>query len=172
MSNDRTRLENAALIAEVLGGVAVVVSVIYLAMQISDNNRLLRSQTHYNALDSLQRPFEMMLESDALAEQLVECREAPYAVAPAVWERCHNYYFMQANGWEYTYYQELDEALPPSLWPGVDGYMEQQARSNPGWVRFWRESADGFGEPFRSYIEERIRRNPAYGQLRGPADRR
>lgn len=43
MSNDRSRLENAALIAEVLGGIAVVVSVIYLAMQISDNNRLLCS---------------------------------------------------------------------------------------------------------------------------------
>ena len=60
-------------------------------------------------------------------------------------------------------YQELDEALPPSLWPGVDGYMAQQARTNPGWVRLWRESADGFGDPFRSYIEEHIQQNPAYG---------
>ncbi len=166
MTNKRSGLEQAALVAEILGGIAVVVSVIYLAVQISDNTRILRSQTHYSALEALQRPFEMMLESDSLAEQLVACREAPHGVAEAVWRRCRNYYFMQANGWEYTYYQHLDEALPPSLWPGVDGYMGGQARTNPGWVRFWEEMADGFGEPFRSYIEERIRENPAHGQPR------
>ena len=164
MTTNRTRLEKAALIAEVLSGIAVVVSVIYLAVQISDNTRILRSQTHYSALEALQRPFEMMLESDSLAEQLIICRNNPYEVAEFVWTRCHNYYFMQANGWEYTYYQELDEALPPSLWPGVNGFMGSQARTNPGWVRFWEESADGFGQPFRSYIEQRIRENPAYGE--------
>ena len=46
-------LERTALIAEIFGGCAVVVSVIYLALQISDNNRLLRSQSHYNALEVL-----------------------------------------------------------------------------------------------------------------------
>jgi hypothetical protein len=166
MTTPRTGLEKAALIAEVLGGVAVVVSVIYLGVQISDNTKTLRSQTHYSALEALQRPFEMMLESDLLSQQLVLCRDGPYSVEESVWARCHNYYFMQANGWEYTYYQEVDEALPPSLWPGVDGYMGNEARTNPGWVRFWEESSDGFGEPFRSYIEQRIQENPAYGQPR------
>ena len=164
MTTDRTRLEKAALVAEVLSGIAVVVSVVYLAAQIADNTRILRSQTHFSALEALQGPFEMMLESDSLAEHLLLCRDDPYAVAESVWTRCSNYYFMQANGWEYTYYQHLDEALPPSLWPGVDGYMAGQARGNPGWVRFWEETADGFGQPFRSYIEQRIRENPAYGQ--------
>ncbi len=166
MAGDRTGLEKAALIAEVLGGIAVVVSVIYLAVQIADNTRMLRSQTHHSALDALQKPFEMMLESDSLSEQLVSCRSDPYGVPEFVWSRCHNYYFMQANGWEYTYYQELEQALPPSLWPGVDGYMGGQARGNPGWVRFWEETSDGFGEPFRSYIQQRIAENPAYGQRR------
>ncbi len=166
MTTHRTGLEKAALIAEVLGGVAVVISVIYLAVQISDNNRILRSQTHHSALEALQRPFEMMLESDSLAGELVLCRSDPYAVSEAIWTRCHNYYFMQANGWEYTYYQQNDEALPPSFWPGVDGYMASEARTNPGWVRFWKETADGFGQPFRSYIDERIRENPAYGRTK------
>lgn len=166
MASKRTALENAALIAEVIGGIAVVVSVLYLALQISDNTRILRSQTHYSALDALQRPFEMMLESDSLAEQLVLCGDAPYEVSEAIWARCHNYYFMQVNGWEYTYYQELEEALPPSFWPGVDGYMSNQARTNSGWVRFWEETADGFGQPSRSYIEQRIRENPGYGKRR------
>ena len=164
MASTRTGLEKAALFAEISGGIAVVVSVIYLALQISDNNLLLRSQSHYNALEVLQRPFEVMLESDSLSEALHDCGLNPYAVPESVWPRCSTYYFMQANGWEYTYYQQLDDAVPPELWLGVEGYMADQARTNAGWVRFWEETALGFGEPFRSYIDERIRENPAYGQ--------
>jgi len=157
-------LERAALIAEVLGGFAVVVSVIYLALQISDNNRLLRSQSHYNALEVLQRPFEIMLENADLAEILQQCNDDPYDVSDVIWSRCTNYIFMQANGWEYTYYQNLDDAVPPSLWVGVDGYFNNEARTKAGWVRFWAETEAGFGEPFRSYLENHIEENSAYSE--------
>jgi hypothetical protein len=76
------------------------------------------------------------------------------------------YYFMQANGWEYTYYQHLEDAIPPELWVGVDGYMGGLARTNSGWVRFWDETSHAFGEPFRTYIDQRIRQNPAYESTR------
>ena len=162
MKDSRTGLERAALIAEIVGGLAVVVSVIYLALQISDNNRLLRSQAHYNALEVLQRPLEVMLESDSLADALHQCDREPYEVKESIWPRCSNYYFMQANGWEYTYYQHLDDAIPPELWIGVDGYMENQAKTNAGWVRFWEDAAFAFGEPFYSHIEASIQQNLLY----------
>ena len=158
------KLERAALIAEIFGGFAVVVSVIYLSLQITDNNRLLRSQSHYNALEVLQRPFEVMLENADLAEILQSCNEDPSSVSEVVWSRCTNYIFMQANGWEYTYYQNLDDAVPPSLWVGVDGYFSNEARTRAGWVRFWKETEGGFGEPFKSYLKDHISENPAYGK--------
>jgi hypothetical protein len=158
-------LERGALIAEIIGGFAVMVSVIYLALQNSDNNRLLRSQSHYNALEVLQGPFEVMLENADLAEILHQCNADPEDVSEIAWSRCTNYIFMQANGWEYTYYQNLDDALPPSLWVGVDGYFSNEARTQPAWVRFWHETEQGFGEPFRSYLEAHIMANGAYGEL-------
>lgn len=161
----RSNLENAALAAEILGAIAVVVSVVYLAVQITDNTRMLRSQSHYNALEVLQRPFELLLQSDSLSNVLYQCDIEPYQVEPSEWSRCLNYYFMQANGWEYTYYQNLEDSLPPELWLGVDGYMGELATSNRGWVRFWSETAHAFGEPFRTYIDMRIRKNPAYSEF-------
>lgn len=163
MVSSKNHLENAALVAEILGAIAVVVSVIYLAVQITDNTRMLRSQSHYSALEVLQRPFELLLESDSLAKTLTKCDSQPYDVEPTGWSRCLTYYFMQANGWEYTYYQNLENAVPPELWVGVDGYMGELARTNTGWVKFWAESAHAFGEPFRSYIDKEIRKNPSFG---------
>ena len=78
MRDPRDNLENAALVAEVLGGVAVLVSVIYLALQIADNNRILKSQSHYNALALMQRPVELMLESESLSNVMYDCDRAPY----------------------------------------------------------------------------------------------
>ena len=46
----KARLEWWALVAEIASAAAVVVSVVYLSRQIRDNNKLLRSQAHYNAL--------------------------------------------------------------------------------------------------------------------------
>ena len=51
--------------------------------------------------------------------------------------------------------------MPPELWLGVDAYMGREARIKAGWARFWEETALAFGEPFRSYVEERINVNPA-----------
>ncbi len=160
--SDKDRLARLALIAEVAAGVAVVISVVYLAVQISGNNRLLRSQAHYNALELTQRPFEMMVTTKDLAKIVFECDSNPYEVAESEWQRCKNYYFMQLNGWEYVYYQHLDEAIPPELWGGVESYFADQVRSKPGYVRFWKETALAFDEPFGSHARERVERNPGF----------
>lgn len=162
-SVDRSRLERLALVAEIVGSLAVVISVVYLAVQISDNNKLLRSQAHYNALDLTQRPFELMITTEDLAQIVFECDRHPYAVPESDWRRCRNYYLMQVNGWEYAYYQNLAETIPPELWGGFDRYFTDEVRTKAGYARFWKETAFGFDEPFRSYAAERIDSNPTHG---------
>ena len=76
------------------------------------------------------------------------------------YDRPSNYYFMQLNGWEYVYYQHLDEAIPPEFWGGTDRYFTDQVGTKAGYARFWEETAIGFDEPFRSYAAERLERNP------------
>ncbi|MDH5240716.1 MAG: hypothetical protein OEW73_08040 [Gammaproteobacteria bacterium] len=147
-----TRLERWALFAEIAGAVAVVLSVAYLALQVSDNNKLLRSQAHYNALELGQRPLEIMLENESLAGVLVSCEQAPEAVDRVGWERCSNYYFLEFNSWEYFYYQHDDGSIPPQLWSGADAYYKQKVATNPGYARYWSEWQIAFDEPFRSYV--------------------
>jgi hypothetical protein len=121
----RSRIEWWALVAEIAGGLAVVISVIYLAVQINDNTRMLRSQSHYNALDVLHSPGEIVLENADLASLMVRCNSEPDSVSVDEWERCRWFYFLQMNGWEYTYYQNLERTIPEQLWFGVDGVMRQ-----------------------------------------------
>ncbi len=147
-------LSEGAKIAEILGVVAVVMSVIYLAIQISDNNRLLRSQAHFNALDLTQDPLKMTVENDGLASMIYQCDQAPNDVSPEIWRRCLNYYFIQYNGWEYVYYQNIDGSIPSQLWVGADAMYREQIKLNQAYARFWAEYQVGFDEPFKSYVSE------------------
>ena len=149
-----TRLERWALFAEIAGAFAVVLSVVYLALQVSDNNRLLRSQAHYNALELGQRPFELMLENESLAGIMIECESDPESVDRTTWQRCAHYYFLQLNSWEYFYYQHNDESIPPQLWRGADAYFKDQVRTNQGYAKFWSRYQIAFDEPFRSYVNQ------------------
>jgi hypothetical protein len=87
----KTTLEYWALIAEIAGAIAIVVSVIYLGVQIRANTRVLRSQAHYNALSLAQRPFEMLVENEGLSKILNVGFVTPQALSPEEWMRCSVY---------------------------------------------------------------------------------
>jgi len=155
------RLETCARVAEIAGAIAVVVSVIYLAVQINDNTKLLRSQAHFNAINLGQRPLELMVQNQDLADVVIHCDSDPAAVSAANWLRCGNYYFMQFNAWEYFYYQRGDEAIPIELWNGADAYYRSMVATNAGFGRSWKEIEGTYDEPFRSYVTEEFRKATA-----------
>ena len=157
----KAKLEGWALVAEIGGGLAVIVSVIYLGRQINDNTKLLRSQAHYRALSLAQKPLEMMVENESLAGAVIECDANPNGVAATTWARCANYYFMQFNSWEYMYYQNRDRSIPQQLWVGADAYFNTLLQTKPGYLRFWNEMETAFDEPFRSYATQESRQRTA-----------
>jgi hypothetical protein len=142
------------VITEITSVIAVVLSVLYLGLQIRDNTKVLRSQAHYNALSLAQRPMEMMIENDGLATIVNTGYKTPDALSADDWARFGNYAFIGFNAWEYLYYQNGDRSIPRELWVGADAYFKGLVATNPGLTRFWSEFQASFDEPFRSYVAE------------------
>jgi hypothetical protein len=152
MRIQRATLEYCALIAEIAGAIAIVVSVIYLGVQIRANTKVLRSQAHYNALSLAQRPFEMAITDQSLADLMETAYASPEKLNEGQWSRCRNDLFMQFNSWEYLYYQNTDGSIPKQLWVGSDAYFKELVATKPGLKRFWSEYQHAFDDPFRSYV--------------------
>jgi hypothetical protein len=155
----KPQFEIIARVAETAAAIAVVLSVIYLARQISDNTKLLRSQAHFNALVLGQRPLELMIANDSLAGTVLQCGASPEHVDAAAWERCVNYFFMQFNAWEYFYYENKDDSIPRELWIGADESFKALVKAKPGYARFWSEMQGAFAEPFKSYAAQQLPRS-------------
>lgn len=136
----------------------------YLATQIGDNTKLLRSQAHYNGLELAQRPGEMVIETEGLARILDVCFDTPDELRSDEWMRCKHFIFMQINAWEYLYYQNRDRSIPIELWVGADASFKQIAGNKPGYIRFWSEWETAFDEPFRSYVSAEFLKSAASAQ--------
>lgn len=153
MSSRKERIETAALIAEIVGAVAVVISVVYLAVQISESNKELRSQSHYNALSLGSRPFEIELENAELARIISIGYENPDQLSETEWYRFLQYQVMAFNAWEYYYYENGKGAIPENLWIGANAYYHENLVTKPGLKKFWNEYEHIYAEPFHSYVE-------------------
>ncbi len=143
-------------IGELVGGVAVIATLVYLAVQLSGSRQALKTQTHHNLIMAAQRPLEFVMADAELADIVTRGDENPGALGPAEWERYSNYAFMVINAWEYGYYLSQSQSVPQTLWEGGNGYWTELARTKPGVLKFWSENEHAFAEPFRSYAAARF----------------
>ena len=73
-------LSNIKKIADILAAAGVLISLLYLGIQVADNNKFLRSQAHYNALELNINPMVAVISDDeALPEAFWEGADAYYS---------------------------------------------------------------------------------------------
>ena len=164
MRNNKISLQGLAHIGEFIGGIAIIISLAYLAIQVSDSNRLLRSQAHYNALMLAQGPGTMIIQNGELNTLVGQCQAGDDDLSSAVLARCNQYTLMELNAWEYLYYQHLDNSIPPELWLGSDAYYRNEIQTKPGYAIFWRDYHIAYAEPFHSYLNNTFSQTNATDQ--------
>ncbi len=153
MPLSKERLEYYAMIAEIIGAVAVVVSVIYLAIQIQENTNELQNQGYYNALMMGQRPIEIEVSDPEMSSLVLRGHADPSLLSPAEWERFSKHQFMHINSWEYMYYSHDARSIPATLWIGADAFYRGLIAKHYGLRQFWEEYQEAYAEPFNSYVD-------------------
>ena len=153
MGITKKSMDSAAQLSQVISAFAVVITVIFLTIQIQDNTKALENQGHYNALSVAQAPIFMMVDNSDLARIVEKGYINPDSLASVDQLRFYDHQFLSFNGWEYLYYANQSESIPKSLWIGADGYYSELINTKPGLIKFWAEYKHAFAEPFKSYVE-------------------
>ena len=156
MLNQQQKLAMVASAAEIIAAVGVMVSVIYLAIQVNQSNTEARLQTHNDTLTLMHAPIHQFLEQPELAEIIRVGGVTPDELSEADWFRFGYYWLMQFNMYDYLYLAHLDGAVVPSLWIGTDASWRNVFRNEPGVRRVWREWRHAFADPFQSYVDSLV----------------
>jgi hypothetical protein len=144
-------IQDWSSIAEIVGAIAVVVSLLYLAIQMRSQNREARLSTINSSLAEWNSLLALVADSSELAsiwnrglknEELSEDEEVRFRAFA-------NSYLRVVEG---LYLQHLEGRLDDRIWHGISkGTTDMLAAT--GLHRFWSHRQDWYSSEFREFVD-------------------
>lgn len=144
--------EAVAAVAELLGAIAVIASLAYLAIQVRHNTRTLRMaasrdaasgilEWHGHVMSDLEMARVFRIGAEDL-EQLSEDERAQFAMI----------LFSLLKMVETMHFQYLEGAMDSQIWNGWDDIFRQYMVA-PGFQQYWQDRRSAFSQRFRLYVD-------------------
>jgi len=151
-------LDTLAKLSEFVGGIFVVISLVYLAYQIRQNTRSLRAENYARLLDRMSNVQSRLSLDPELNHMFMVGAEDPGRLSPA--ERIRfswALYELFGNG-EFMYHQARDKTLPPGVWDRWEATMGWWL-SHPGMRAWWVAKPTPLTADYEAFCNEIIRNN-------------
>ena len=145
--------EAISAIGQLVGAVAVVISLIYLARQVRSSARETRRAAMRSTVESLSRLTQQITEHADLADvwsRGIDDFESLHGTDRA---RFNSYMHASFRTVEDAYYQHLEGHLDPRVWRGLEVVL-RELNAAPGVQAWWHSHSHWFGEEFAKYINQ------------------
>lgn len=155
-------LEDLGNIGEIVGAIGVVVSLAYLAFQIRQNTRFMRSASFQEAIRDVISITDA-LSTDRELSRIYWKGLADFESLEQDERRRFSAYLVGLfRRFEVIVYQTRQGALDASSWEGV---MQTAVItvSRPGGRAWWTQAQDLFSKEFRTYVDEKLLDAPVAG---------
>lgn len=149
-------LQDLANAAEVVSGVVVAITLIYLVIQIRQNTASIRAENFARALDRVSAMQSALFENAELARL-----QAQGALDPSKLTREERlrltWWFLEAFGtFEFMFHEARSGALPDEVWHRWSVTIAWWV-SFPGVQAWWRAIPTPFSQSFTSFVDDTIR---------------
>lgn len=139
-------------LGEFVSALAVVVSVLYLAIQIRQNTRSLRAQAHQSITTHIAELNRTIVENDEVAEILERGLEDPTVLTPAEARRFNAYNSARFRHYDNLYYQYRVGVREDSQWSGFSSMLRFHFMQ-AGLRRWWNDSTAFYSPEFVAYCK-------------------
>ena len=149
-------LEQLAYLAEVVGGVVIPVTLIFLSLQLSQNNKMLRSTATQGAHDQITAIYHPLLSDPSLAELYLKGGARPSDLTAAETVRIYSWYittFFQVQNW---YFQTTQGAMRTELLDRWAQVICNLYRAFPGVQDFWKQRRYIYSPEFVAWLENDV----------------
>ena len=153
-------LEEFNYIAEIIASIAVIASLIYVALEVRQNTVAVRLNTLHDVKDTIRETNLLVAKEGDLAEIVFEGLADLAKLSGAPKARFYTWAHNLFLGYENLYLQYLGGALDPRHWSGMAQHM-RDVSSVPGMQAYWADRRHWFTEEFRKYWENEVLPAPA-----------
>jgi hypothetical protein len=155
-------LEALGNLGDFLGGIAVILTLIYLALQVRQNTKQMEQNSHwlraqtYRADQSAHVMATQLIASDAsLATIYRKGSVDPDVLTEDEWTRLVFYYGLMFGNFQNSLYQMENGLLDKELWPNQVKIMSMILKS-PGGARYWESSGFTHSARFQEFVAQNI----------------
>ena len=145
--------EALGAIGEIVGAVAVVVTLGYLAVQIRQNTRSQRSTTIQSMRKMVQELDLLLASAPELNRIWTLGRKDPACLDDEQWGRFSALVLMFYRNFENAYYESQNKAVDERIYRPWATYSLRLS-SQPGVVRWWESYRGLMSEEFQHYVEQ------------------
>jgi hypothetical protein len=139
--------------AELLGAVAVVVSLVYLSRQVVQNTHAVRTANAVTAQSNFRHLAQMFYTDRPMGEIVLRCMSGDDDLSPADRLAAYAYFFDFLKTAELAYFQYLKGDLDASLWESSFEFYHAYF-TTPGFRSYWAERQSAFIPEFRTAMVE------------------
>jgi hypothetical protein len=140
-------------IGELLGAVAVVISLAYLAAQVVQNTRAVRAGSADGAVRALQTWIRPLIQDPEISRVFRLGIEDWHALDADGKARFFHIMLGFMKTMENLHFQYTKGALDPGVWRGWEHLMTGYIQS-PGGQSYWEQRRRVFSKAFRRFVEE------------------
>jgi len=140
-------------IGQIIGALAVVISLIYLARQVGSSVREMRLSSMRSTIDFLNRFSQQITEHADLAELRDRGFHDFESLDGCDRTRFSSYMHAVFRTVEGAYYQHLDGHSDPRVWRGIEVVL-REINALPGVQAWWHSHSHYFDEVFAKFINQ------------------
>ena len=144
-------LEQLGSLGEFVSAIAVVVSLLYLAVQIRQNTSAVRSTSHQAVLDAAQRIQTTLIQSPEMASLLTRANREYGSLTPEERVRFSAYAGQYFSTWQAAFLNHDRSLLDSETWRHMDALSVRHL--GPALREFWRKERDTYVQAFRAHVD-------------------
>ncbi|MGK0223150.1 MAG: hypothetical protein ACI9ON_002393 [Limisphaerales bacterium] len=146
--------EAVGAVAELLGALGVIASLIYLAQQIRHNSKIVQGSTEQAVADSAQARLLTAASSESLAEVMSKLRAGEFETLTETQSRQAFYYrHAQFRGYENVFFQHRDGLAAGRTWDNYAKLVRRQFDSEQDLRDWWSKSGGIYDREFQIVVE-------------------
>ena len=159
-------LSELGSLGEFISGLAVVVTLVYLALQIRHNTLAVRSSMHHNMIESTLRIAESVSDSDDLGRIVLHADEDFDRLTEIERIRFDAYAERVFNNFENVFYSYRNSMIEQDLWESWESsYLRDISRASMR--RYWEEERPLHLRDFMDFVDQFYRTHPVSDATKG-----
>lgn len=147
----KERLQEYALVAEIVGAIAVVISLIYVGVGVRQNTDAIQVANH-QALVAMDMEKNSWIRDPKFAAIFESARLDMEGLSPAELLQVSTFLADTFNAWEFAFITHNNGAMDDNIWNGWNGFYRSEFATE-AYQYFWREQGFGFSPAFVSYLD-------------------